>query len=262
MNHQEYEHERRTDNDRPFVEEFGPADPDSGGAHRFPARSVLARGLRRPRLLGAAAAVIAAGASLVTWQAVESEPTTTASSDRVLITPPAGSVPVAPDRSERADRDGRPTVPRTTARKAPKPVPKPAPTTAKPAPPKTTAPTPPPVTYRVEKQYVPVGTSFSGEASFYGGGDGFDGGLTASGEIFDASQMTAAHQTLPFGTRLNVCYQGGCVVVRINDRGPYSGDRIIDLSAGAAAEIGMTDAGVGYVTATPVELRTVRVPVR
>lgn len=103
------------------------------------------------------------------------------------------------------------------------------------------------------EQYVPIGPSFSGEASFYGGGDGTDGGPTASGETFDANALTAASRTLPFNTLLNVCYQGSCVVVRINDRGPYVDGRILDLSLAAARAIGMEDAGVGYVTATPVE---------
>ena len=53
-------------------------------------------------------------------------------------------------------------------------------------------------------------------------GPGFHGNLTANGEVYDQMGLTAAHKTLPFGTRLRVCYQG-CVNVRINDRGPYIG---------------------------------------
>jgi len=61
--------------------------------------------------------------------------------------------------------------------------------------------------------------------------------------------FTAAHKTLPFGTRLRVCYQG-CVNVRINDRGPYIGARELDLSLGAAKTIGLVDPGVANVQVT------------
>lgn len=101
---------------------------------------------------------------------------------------------------------------------------------------------------------VPVGSSFSGQASWYGGS--FDGQRTANGETFDTSDYTAASKTLAFGTRLRVCHDG-CVVVRINDRGPYVGGRILDLSHAAARAIGFS--GVAHVTATPVASRTVRV---
>ena len=81
-------------------------------------------------------------------------------------------------------------------------------------------------------------------ASWYGGK--FDGRLTASGERFDKDGFTAAHKTLPFDTQ--VCVRsittGKSVVVRINDRGPYAGDRIIDLSQGAAQELGMMGLGI------------------
>jgi len=84
-------------------------------------------------------------------------------------------------------------------------------------------------------------------ASWYG--PGFHGRLTANGEIYDQHGLTAAHKTLPFGTRLRVCYRG-CAVVRINDRGPYIGSRELDLSKGAADAIGMTAAGVATVQVT------------
>ncbi len=83
--------------------------------------------------------------------------------------------------------------------------------------------------------------------TFYG--PNFHGRLTANGETFDQYAMTAAHKNLPFGTRLLVCFRG-CVVVRINDRGPYIGDRELDLSAGAADAIGLTPIGVGRVLVT------------
>lgn len=83
-----------------------------------------------------------------------------------------------------------------------------------------------------------------GLASWYGGQ--FHGRKTANGERFDKEGYTAAHKTLPFGTQLCVrsMVTGKTVVVRVNDRGPYSGDRIIDLSQGAAAELGMLGLGI------------------
>lgn len=98
---------------------------------------------------------------------------------------------------------------------------------------------------------VSVGTSFKGQASFYG--PGFDGKKTASGEIFDQNALTCAHKTLPFGTKLNVEYKGKSVIVRVNDRGPYAHGRILDLSTAAAREIGLDKAGHGEITATVVE---------
>ncbi len=102
---------------------------------------------------------------------------------------------------------------------------------------------------------VATGATFSGEASWYGGF--FQGRRTASGERFDTSDLTAASKTLPFGTRLRVCHAGRCVVVRVNDRGPYVGGRVLDLSRAAAQQIGYS--GVAYVTATPIAERSVRV---
>lgn len=101
---------------------------------------------------------------------------------------------------------------------------------------------------------VPVGATFSGQASWYGGS--FNGQRTANGEHFDTNAMTAASKTLPFGTHLRVCHSG-CVVVRINDRGPYVGGRVLDLSHAASNAIGFS--GVAHVTATPVATRTVTV---
>ena len=82
-------------------------------------------------------------------------------------------------------------------------------------------------------------------ASWYG--PGFDGQLTASGEVFDAYGYTAAHNTLPLGTEIIVSYAGRSVDVVVNDRGPYSGGRELDLSQGAAEYLGLTAAGVDYV---------------
>jgi len=82
-----------------------------------------------------------------------------------------------------------------------------------------------------------------GVASYYG--RGHDGRRTASGERFDMSEMTAAHRTLPFGTRVRVTNlaNGRTVVVRINDRGPFRKKRIIDVSYAAARELGMVGRG-------------------
>ncbi len=82
-------------------------------------------------------------------------------------------------------------------------------------------------------------------------GPGFHGRLTANGERYNQYAMTAAHKTLPFGTRLKVCLDG-CVVVRINDRGPYIGGRELDLSYGAAKAIGLVDRGVDDVRVNPI----------
>ena len=92
-----------------------------------------------------------------------------------------------------------------------------------------------------------VRSTSEGEASWYG--PGFFGNLTANGEIYDQYAMTAAHPSLPFGTWVYVTNldNGAGVTVRINDRGPYAGGRIIDLSRSAAAAIGMIDSGVAYV---------------
>ena len=82
--------------------------------------------------------------------------------------------------------------------------------------------------------------------SHYGIGDGYHGQRTANGERFNAYGYTAAHRSLPFGTKLKVTDQstGKSVVVRINDRGPYVYDRSLDLSYGAFSAIRHPGAGV------------------
>ncbi|WP_369027286.1 septal ring lytic transglycosylase RlpA family protein [Qipengyuania sp. RANM35] len=87
----------------------------------------------------------------------------------------------------------------------------------------------------------------SGTASFYG--RAFDGRRTASGEVFRMNEMTAAHRTLPFGSRVRVTNpsNGKSVVVRINDRGPFHGGRVIDVSRAAATELGLVARGHGTV---------------
>jgi rare lipoprotein A len=86
----------------------------------------------------------------------------------------------------------------------------------------------------------------NGKPSWYG--PGFHGKRTASGETFNTNELTAAHRTLPFGTKVRVVNKktGRSVVVRINDRGPYAHGRVIDLSRASAQAIGID--GVGSVS--------------
>lgn len=93
----------------------------------------------------------------------------------------------------------------------------------------------------------PVEFEITGMASWYG--PGFHGRRSASGEVFDQEALTAAHRTLPFGTQVRVTNMdtGLSVIVRINDRGPFTHNRVIDLSAGAARVIGMIGSGVAPV---------------
>ena len=115
--------------------------------------------------------------------------------------------------------------------------PRPAPPTAAPAP------------------HLFVGHEETGEASWYG--HPYHGRRTASGEIFDMYQMTAAHRTLPFGTWVVVenSANGRSVKVRINDRGPHKSRRILDLSYAAARVLGAIGPGV-----IPVRLRVIASP--
>ena len=99
--------------------------------------------------------------------------------------------------------------------------------------------------FEAETQFVPDRNSDQrGLASWYG--PGFHGRRTANGERFDQTELTAAHPTLAFGTRVCVrsAVNGKTVVVRINDRGPYTKSRVIDLSKAAAEELGMMGLGV------------------
>lgn len=86
-----------------------------------------------------------------------------------------------------------------------------------------------------------------GEASWYG--PGFHGKKTANGEIYDMHDMTAAHKELPLGTTVEVtnAQNGKKVVVRINDRGPFHGNRVLDLSKAAAEALGVLNHGVAEV---------------
>lgn len=99
-------------------------------------------------------------------------------------------------------------------------------------------------------QPIPAGINkptFTGSASWYGGK--FHGRKTSNGERYNQDGMTAAHRTLAFGTKLLVTNRktGKSCVVKVNDRGPYVGNRVIDLSRGAAKQLNMLSAGVGVV---------------
>jgi rare lipoprotein A len=97
---------------------------------------------------------------------------------------------------------------------------------------------------KVRSKFEAIG---EGEASYYGAE--LAGNRTASGERFNPNALTAAHRTLPLGTRLRVTNKanGRSVIVRINDRGPFARGRLIDLSLGAAREIQMVRSGTARV---------------
>lgn len=99
--------------------------------------------------------------------------------------------------------------------------------------------------------FHPVASKASscGYASHYGVGDGYHGRRAANGSIFDAYGYTTAHPWLPFGTNLLVTNQrnGRSIIVKVTDRGPYSGDRVLDLSYGAFSRISSSGSGVAHV---------------
>ena len=97
---------------------------------------------------------------------------------------------------------------------------------------------------------VATGQVIEGRASWYG--PGFDGRQTASGAIYDQEGWTVAHRTLPLGTMLIVSHGGRSVLVLVNDRGPYVGGRVLDLSHGVARALGTVHAGVAPVRAIVV----------
>jgi rare lipoprotein A len=97
--------------------------------------------------------------------------------------------------------------------------------------------------------------SFEGLASFYG--KEFNGKTTANGEVFRNRYYTCAHRTLPFGTLIEIenPKNGKKVIVKVNDRGPYCGDRVIDLSHEAARNLGMIHRGVSEIKAKILKKR-------
>jgi rare lipoprotein A len=134
-----------------------------------------------------------------------------------------------------------PTTPQPTAT-TPSESPSATPTTLTPTPtPSTPTPSAKPVKPKPKKPAYTVVSSGVCQASYYG-----DPQTTASGEMFNPSALTAAHKTLPFGTRVRVTNEanGESVIVRINDRGPYAGGRCLDLSTAAMNAVGGTGAGI------------------
>lgn len=101
--------------------------------------------------------------------------------------------------------------------------------------------------YYPERIIETTNREFEAVATWYG--PGFHGKRTASGEVYNQYELTAAHRTLPFGTRVRVTntINNKSTVVRINDRGPYIPGRGLDISYGAAKEIGLLEAGIARV---------------
>ncbi len=99
-----------------------------------------------------------------------------------------------------------------------------------------------------------VGQSFVGQCSYYA--EKFHGRKTANGEIYNMNAMTAAHRTLPFNTIIEVenLANGKKVRVRINDRGPFKKNRILDVSLAAAKALGMIGSGTAKVKITILQL--------
>ncbi len=97
-----------------------------------------------------------------------------------------------------------------------------------------------------------LGTSQQGIASYYG--QKFHGRKTASGERYDHGAMTAAHRTAPFGSQIRVTNlaNGRSVIVRVNDRGPWTRGRVVDVSGIAARQLGMTGRGLTRVSVSPL----------
>lgn len=98
-----------------------------------------------------------------------------------------------------------------------------------------------------------ITSEHEGKASYYA--DKFQNQRTASGELYDSSKYTAAHRELPFGQRLRVIRKdnGKSVEVTVNDRGPFSENRIVDLSKAAAKDLGMLREGILEVTVQVLE---------
>ncbi|NDU77277.1 septal ring lytic transglycosylase RlpA family protein [Actinomadura sp. DSM 109109] len=186
-----------------------------------PVRRLLRARLRTILIVsGAAVAVLAAGAFALAGRGGS------AGSAQAAQTAPQAADPLA-DRPHgeptRADR-GRPRSPEPSPKKA---ADHQAGDLAKPKPRK--------------KKRAKILQSGSCEASYY-----WEGQMTASGERFDPSELTAAHKTLPMGSKVRVTNKNNdrSVVVRINDRGPYAGGRCLDLSRAAMKKVGGTGSGV------------------
>jgi rare lipoprotein A len=108
-------------------------------------------------------------------------------------------------------------------------------------------PTTPALPIATPSQQPRVKSVSKGQASWYG--PGFFGNRTASGEVLRPGTLTAAHRSLPFGTQVRVTNMGNgrSAIVRINDRGPFHGHRVIDLAHGAANQLGLISSGIANV---------------
>ncbi|MGN9845558.1 septal ring lytic transglycosylase RlpA family protein [Nonomuraea sp. H19] len=206
-------------------------------------------GRRRWAAIAAGAAIIATG-STAAWAAISGD-----DSPKSAAAP--NPAPTQTTAAKPAETTGRPATPNEAARQSSPKTPSPAPKPLAAAPAKTTKPPQQPAEARTEtakkpveatkqpveakKSRVRVLSSGACGASFYD-----EPQMTASGERFNPSAMTAAHKTLPLGSKVRVINPntGESVTVRINDRGPYVGGRCLDLSAAAFSAIGNTSAGV------------------
>jgi rare lipoprotein A len=177
--------------------------------------------MRRTFSLGALALLLS-GSALVPAIAESSRAATT--NDAVAVATPSSEVQGSSNDVAIREADSESAPPESLIKQAPPtpiaPAPKPAPR---------------------------VVHSAKGEASWYG--PGFYGNRTANGEVFRPGTLTAAHRTLPFGTKVRVTnlWNGRSTVVRINDRGPFHGNRVIDLAHGAAHSLGVTASGIAQV---------------
>tara|TARA_Y100000590_G_C15461262_1_gene916553 strand:- start:313 stop:741 length:429 start_codon:yes stop_codon:yes gene_type:complete len=108
---------------------------------------------------------------------------------------------------------------------------------------------------QINWKYKDTKDTFYGISSYYGLNDGFDGNLTANGEIFDKDGISAAHKTLPLNSVVKVTNlsNGKSLTLRINDRGPYIDGRILDCSYGAALELDFVQEGT-----TEVKVKVVK----
>lgn len=179
--------------------------------------------MRRTFPLGALALLLSGSGVAVP---VLAESARTESDSRVAMARPADTA-----RPAEPSRQGQPTESVAIRQQESEPP-------AAEAQPEPTAPAPTPRRFKL------AGT---GEASWYG--PGFFGNRTANGEVFRPGTMTAAHRTLPFGTKVKVTnlWNGRSAIVRINDRGPFHGNRIIDLAHGAAQRLGLVSSGIAQV---------------
>ncbi|CND43316.1 RlpA-like protein precursor [Mycobacterium tuberculosis] len=194
-----------------------------------PVRRLLRARLRTVLIIsGAAVAVLAAGAF-----ALANGDGSARSASAAQVRPPADPLAGRPNADAPRTSRGGTRAPEPTPTKSPKKQkrPKSDTTAAHLAKPKK----------KSEKKDRKVLSSGSCQASYYS-----EGQMTASGERFDPSELTAAHKTLPMGSKVRVTNKnnGRSVVVRINDRGPYAGGRCLDLSRAAMKKVGGTGAGV------------------